>query len=637
MPQVIAEDGATVTYLTDDGREVRVPKQFAPVASMGDVPAAPALQPEPVAPEPSPDEITMEPMAFNAPPPPAPEQAPLQAAPPAPAPTASPDEITMEPMEFEAPSIQPAPVPADPRTAQQQAAQMQEESILTQSEEAQKKEAQLQGVYDQGTAAFKSSIDREKEITEQYQQTYDAQEAKVEQAQKELVGSKVDPNQYWSDMSGARKAGVLVAVALTEMGDRLQGRQGGNAALGMLQKNIDRNVASQMEQINKLRDQVGFEQSRLGRITSKFQTQTGIEQTLRAAGWQWTEMRANAILNSTSDAAVKARAQQAIGEARERRAGAERAAADAEARFDHQKRMDALAARDRARSLDIQENVANYNMEKDKQARAAAAAAEANAPSPTGLFAGDQPWSTGHKKTDEEILNKNGALAAYDNALKHYKETIEKYGEAVDDGVVYLDGRAQSTAGAKIAQARSALKDHYREARGAGANFTDSEMKIADEVHGGDPTELNISNQKELARVARERLVEGRNAELRDMGYQGRWEPASYRESKKEFGEAAERLGNTVAAKSAELQRSWLQKTTGLTPEAAEKEYAAYKESGGDLSELAWATQKGQERKIQEWEQKHGTLLRQRLSRSNMTPEQREKFIESQRVRSLGF
>lgn len=65
-----------------------------------------------------------------------------------------------------------------------------------------------------------------------------------EQLMKEVYDGKIDPNQYWENKGTAGKVSAAIGIALAGIGGGMSG-QGGNVALDVINKAIDRDVDSQ--------------------------------------------------------------------------------------------------------------------------------------------------------------------------------------------------------------------------------------------------------------------------------------------------------------------------------------------------------------------------------------------------------
>jgi hypothetical protein len=64
---------------------------------------------------------------------------------------------------------------------------------------------------------------------------------------------KVDPNAYWTDQSSAQQAATVLGVVLGAFTEGWTGGKVRNAALGIVQKSIDRNIAAQVRNLQSER------------------------------------------------------------------------------------------------------------------------------------------------------------------------------------------------------------------------------------------------------------------------------------------------------------------------------------------------------------------------------------------------
>ena len=93
---------------------------------------------------------------------------------------------------------------------------------------------------------LRARIERDQEVLGQKQ-------AAVEAANKELDNYKIDPHRFWKGEGTAKKVGWFISMALSGIGDALQGKSGPNPVIGMLQNTIENDVKLQMDQRDALR------------------------------------------------------------------------------------------------------------------------------------------------------------------------------------------------------------------------------------------------------------------------------------------------------------------------------------------------------------------------------------------------
>jgi hypothetical protein len=293
MAQKLSDDGQIATFLTDDGREVRVASQFAqPFMPTPD----PALD---VAPmdfaDPPPEEVESFPIddlsgpqpdpaaapALQLPPPddsPAePAVAPLPATPIAPAPivpapyperpidAATPIETSIAPT---GPLNTPTQIAGAVNSAQQERA----DSALTAAEASEAAAGQIVGgsnLLDERMAAIEA--DRRAEAEERKRD-----EAVLAERHSKLVDRyanfRVDPNR---GMSSDRKAMAWIAAAIAGLGSALKGDGANNPAIAALMAGMDRNVQIQMAERDAIGNAVGMAKDKIADFRNATTTRLG--------------------------------------------------------------------------------------------------------------------------------------------------------------------------------------------------------------------------------------------------------------------------------------------------------------------------------------------------------------------------
>lgn len=330
MPQLIADNGATVTMLTDDGRTVEVAKDFAdPYLPPGaPAPAPDLLPPESIEAAPAPDLLPpgMPQQPQQAPDllPPGPEQplapgeAPGLGVPQLAPPTAPPvpEPAPLAPAPEAAPSVVPQAIPQNAT----QAAAMGLEGLQTQADATvQGAQAQAAGA-DQLVQAYDETEQRlaqEQQQREQYAAYRQKEEDFLLNEKKTLIGRyvnhKVDRGRLWKDMSTGDQVLAGVSVALGMIGAAMA-KQTENHALNFIVKRIDQDVQLQMADRDKLGASIGMKSDEIADFRTVSTSRLGEYNTRMAAHLARLERDVAKVAAKTQSATVKANADAFIGQ-----------------------------------------------------------------------------------------------------------------------------------------------------------------------------------------------------------------------------------------------------------------------------------------------------------------------------------
>lgn len=419
MPPVrISDDGVSVTFMLDDGSTRTVPKETADRLAPGPVTSPGGAAGPPPQDLGSPDAVSgtgTPPVApvsggFVAPRLPGPPigqpdavsgaAGPLVSpvAPSAAAPLAPPPQSAI-PAEPEPDVTLQAPRIAQPRAQQPSAAAQQPANPFVASNElgASSFDRQRGAIGEKATAEQQAADDRLAaqqdydaraaaiEVERQKQQAADmAERQKLEREHQDAVKAygnfKIDENQAWREMGGARQFGIFLGAALAALGAGIAGRFEKNPVLDQLYSKMEQNVRAQMAQRDALGQTAQMKATaadRFGRIASD----RGAEFELRMAGeGERLKRRMQVISDKTSSETVKANYDQAIAEVDQRQAANLAAAGDAEweRRYKMRQLNEQAASRADSRALgwaQLEEQRRNNDL--DFMARQDAAAAKA--------------------------------------------------------------------------------------------------------------------------------------------------------------------------------------------------------------------------------------------------------------------
>ncbi len=141
-----------------------------------------------------------------------------------------------------------------------------------------------------------------------YQQHLDALTKEHDNITADVQNSHIDPSRVWSNKSTAQKAGAVLGMILGGMGGGLTGQP--NAALGVLQKQIDRDIEAQKAELGKKESLLADNFRQTGNLfhaeqLTRLQMSAALEGQIKLAA-----------LRSGSQTA-QAQADQAIGQARQ--------------------------------------------------------------------------------------------------------------------------------------------------------------------------------------------------------------------------------------------------------------------------------------------------------------------------------
>lgn len=122
---------------------------------------------------------------------------------------------------------------------------------------------------------------------------------------KDIMNHKIDPDRYWSNKGTGSKVSTIIGVMLSGIGQGLQGPGAENMAWGALQKNIERDIQAQ-------RDELGKKQTMLSDNLRIYGNITQAEQATRLQSAAILEGQIARIAAQSNDPLVQERAKQAV-------------------------------------------------------------------------------------------------------------------------------------------------------------------------------------------------------------------------------------------------------------------------------------------------------------------------------------
>jgi hypothetical protein len=157
--------------------------------------------------------------------------------------------------------------PAKPQTFEQgmAAAQAQERAAEGQQKQAIAQTTDVQAQSDAANlAAVKANDAEQKRIAadvraaqDEKNKIYAEKQLDIDARKKELDSYKVDQGKYWNDLGVGRHIGWYIAMAMSGLGDALQGKSGPNPVIQMLQDKIHQNIQLQMDKRDQMRAALG--------------------------------------------------------------------------------------------------------------------------------------------------------------------------------------------------------------------------------------------------------------------------------------------------------------------------------------------------------------------------------------------
>lgn len=151
-----------------------------------------------------------------------------------------------------------------------------------------------------------ANIQQQQAQMQQFQQTMKSYQDQADQLTKEIVAGKVDPHKYWNSKDTSSKVSTALGVLLSGIGQGLM-KSNSNMAWDSLQKNIDRDITAQ-------KDELGKKQTLL---SDNFRMQGNMIQAENATRIQLASIMQGQLAKmaaQTNDPIIQGRAQQQIAQ-----------------------------------------------------------------------------------------------------------------------------------------------------------------------------------------------------------------------------------------------------------------------------------------------------------------------------------
>lgn len=232
---------------------------------------------------------------------------------------------------------------AEAQGKQQQADQTAEAAISAQAQADFEKNHDLLAAQEQHNTRAAEIEKQRKAEADEFAKTHAQKQAYVDATLKEADNYKIDQNKYMHDLGLGSKIGLYIAMAMSGLGEAMQGRGGQNPVVQMIQQKMHQSVEMQMDE----RDQLKQKNARAEHALDKYDAFAKD----RAAQTNLLDARNDyALANMIATAAAKnadpqdqARAMKSVADLRESGAQkAEQAAMNA-ATVQHQKQMAGIA------------------------------------------------------------------------------------------------------------------------------------------------------------------------------------------------------------------------------------------------------------------------------------------------------
>ncbi len=151
---------------------------------------------------------------------------------------------------------------------------------------------------------------RRQQLTDDYFQKY-------ESAINDFSTAKVDPKHYWADKSTGERITAAIAIALGAAGRALNPKLGQNSALEFINKQIDRDIDMQKDQIAQKGTTANMRSNLLSQMRAKFEDTRQAENATRQVMLQNVELKMKSAIAGTKGEEAKARGAAALGKLEE--------------------------------------------------------------------------------------------------------------------------------------------------------------------------------------------------------------------------------------------------------------------------------------------------------------------------------
>lgn len=151
---------------------------------------------------------------------------------------------------------------------------------------------------------------------------FDTEAAKVRQQKQAYVDSslkdvdnfKIDPYKEWNAAGTANHVGWFIAMALSGLGDALQGKSGPNPVIQMLQEKQQQSIRMQMDQRDQLKDKYGRAEHALDKYDAFSQSRDAQYELLSARSDKWLAQQIALTSSKYAAPEAQARGQQMVAQ-----------------------------------------------------------------------------------------------------------------------------------------------------------------------------------------------------------------------------------------------------------------------------------------------------------------------------------
>lgn len=160
--------------------------------------------------------------------------------------------------------------------------------------------------------AYQDFLTQQKAVTEQYQKQYAQLDQENQQFQAAYADGKIQPNRVWTEASTGNKIMAGIGLILGGMGSALTGQP--NAALGIIDKTIDRDIDAQKANIDKQKSLFSMNMERY-RNTEQAEAATRLQMNSAL------QAQVGMAVAQSGSGLAKAQGQMLLGQLKERQAG----------------------------------------------------------------------------------------------------------------------------------------------------------------------------------------------------------------------------------------------------------------------------------------------------------------------------
>lgn len=152
----------------------------------------------------------------------------------------------------------------------------------------------------------KAAFDQSREFERQAE--ISKQEQDYQRISDDIINnSKIDPNRMWQNMDTGNRIAAGLAIALGSIGGVMTG-QGGNAAMSVIDKAIDRDIDAQKSALENKRTALSAQGNMLSMMRQRFGDERQAEAAARAASYDLAAMRLRQIATKYQGQEIAAKA-----------------------------------------------------------------------------------------------------------------------------------------------------------------------------------------------------------------------------------------------------------------------------------------------------------------------------------------